>query len=45
MIYDNSEQTYCSLSQVTALKTSTDSNALIDGACSTEEALKSEVDR
>jgi hypothetical protein len=45
MIYDNSEQTYCSLSQVTTLKTSTDSNALIDGACSTEEALKSEVDR
>lgn len=45
MIYDNSEQTYCSFSQVTALKSTSDSNALIDGPCSTEEALNSEVDR
>lgn len=45
VIYDNSEQTYCSFSKVTALKTNTDSNALIDGKCSTEEALNSEVDR
>jgi hypothetical protein len=45
MIYDNSEQTYCSLSKITALKSSLDSNTLIDGPCSTETALNSEVDR
>jgi len=34
MIYDNSEQTYCSLSKITALKNTADPDTIIDGPCS-----------